>query len=476
MINAANKKLKNMRPAETSMVVKRERERIRFIQSCLKKNLLRFNSVLFFFILFNGVNSFSQNSGVSINATGAQPNSKALLDIDATGMNPKAGVLIPRMTTAERNAITAPIPESLLIYNTDSHCFEAYYNGGWVAFGCLGGCHVPAAPTAGTNTPSATQIVWNWSDASSPVSYKWGTTSSYSSATNNGLSTGYTQTGLTCNTSYTLYVWAYDTCGNSAVTTLVQLTSACFKCGSTLTDVRDNKTYTTVLIGSQCWMAQNLNYGKYTLVANTPQISGLKFCQNLSGDADATCPMGGLYEWANMMNGSSSCNGTCTSGDGLCDGPGDQQECATPVQGLCPNGWHVPSHYEWSLLEQTVCAKSPPGNNCSTVFLYDTTTAGWLGTNEGASLKSTTSWATPNCCSTSCTGGTCNSSGFYALAGGYSSSSSFYDAGSYGDWWTATETSASCKWYRYIASNAATVNRACYTAKPDGMSVRCVKN
>ena len=91
--------------------------------------------------------SYAQNTGVSVNTTGASANPKALLDIDATGMNPKEGLLLPRMTTADRNNITPPIPESLLIYNTDTHCFEAYYNGGWVAFGCLASaCQVPTQP------------------------------------------------------------------------------------------------------------------------------------------------------------------------------------------------------------------------------------------------------------------------------------------------------------------------------------------
>ena len=170
--------------------------------------------------------TFSQNTSVSISTTGNKANPNAMLDIDVSGMNPKAGMLVPRMSTIERNAITLPIPESLLMYNTDTHCFESYYNPGWVAFGCLGECQLPAPPVAGTNIPSPTQIVWSWSRVSGPTSYKWGTTSDYSLASDNGASIAFTQTGLNSSTSYSLYVWAYNSCGNSSVT-ILPLTKTC---------------------------------------------------------------------------------------------------------------------------------------------------------------------------------------------------------------------------------------------------------
>lgn len=117
--------------------------------------------------------SYAQNVG--INTTGAAPNAKALLDLDANATT-KAGLLVPRMTTAQRATITAPIPESLLIYNTTTQCFEAWNQTAltWVAFGCIG-CAVPTAVTASaapnpicvgstlTLTGGATNATsWNW--------------------------------------------------------------------------------------------------------------------------------------------------------------------------------------------------------------------------------------------------------------------------------------------------------------------------
>ena len=112
---------------------------------------------------------------------------------------------------------------------------------------------------------------------------------------------------------------------------------------------------------------------------------------------------GVLYNWTATMNGSATCNGTCTSGDGLCDGTGDQQACSNPVQGICPDGWHVPSHYEWAELGNSI--------NSTNVFPYDVTTTGNIGTNEGTKLKSTGLWKSPNCCDAACDGGgICNTS------------------------------------------------------------------
>ena len=174
-------------------------------------------------------NSIAQKTGIGINITGSPANSKALLDIDATGMNQKAGLLLPRMTTMERNDIAAPVPESLLIYNTDDHCFEANYNGSWVAWACLGGCQIPAQPKADTNSATQTTITWKWNRVTVASGYQWNTLSTFPGAGINSVpGSSYTQTGLTCNTSYTLYVWAVNICGiYSTPFMLTQSTPCC---------------------------------------------------------------------------------------------------------------------------------------------------------------------------------------------------------------------------------------------------------
>ena len=84
------------------------------------------------------------------------------------------------------------------------------------------------APAAADHTPAQTQVVWNWNSASGATGYKWGTTNVYADATNMLTARTNTETGLTCNTSYSRYVWAYNASGCvSAVTALTQTTSSC---------------------------------------------------------------------------------------------------------------------------------------------------------------------------------------------------------------------------------------------------------
>jgi uncharacterized protein (TIGR02145 family) len=101
-----------------------------------------------------------------------------------------------------------------------------------------------------------------------------------------------------------------------------------FTCGNNLTDIRDAKVYQTVQIGSQCWLASNLNYG--TILASSQDqrdnCISEKYCYN---DNPTNCAnQGGLYQWDELM---------------LYDNtPGDQ--------GFCPPAWHIPTENDWNTL------------------------------------------------------------------------------------------------------------------------------
>ena len=226
-------------------------------------------------------------------------------------------------------------------------------------------------------------------------------------------------------------------------TTAGQVKLATWSCGDNFTDPRDDTAYTTAAFGGQCWMQENLNYG--TRIngsgAQSDNSTVEKYCYS---DNESNCDTyGGLYQWGEVMNYAASCNGT---GEG-------SEACASPVQGLCPDGWHIPSHYEYVALERQVCTSG----SCATDFPYDTSTTGWRGTNEGTTLKST---------------GASDFKGL--LAGARATDGSFFGLSAYGFFWSSLG-SGSNAWSRRLYSSAATVYRYPYT-KAYGFSVRCVKD
>ena len=213
-----------------------------------------------------------------------------------------------------------------------------------------------------------------------------------------------------------------------------------FACGGTLVDSRDGKTYATVQIGDQCWMADNLRYTTSTcLSADWNTSAPLNACREHSTSWGTEV----LYQWGAAMNGSIT--------------PGDQ--------GLCPVGWYIPTHDDITTLERYVC-NAAGNSNCATNFPFDTTTTGWRGTNEGDRLKS----SNPYWCNNA-TG--CASSEFNKKpAGSRNSSGSLSFVGSFGYWWSSSP-SGSNAWRRFLSSGYSDVNR--WTgSQAYGYSVRCL--
>ena len=126
----------------------------------------------------------------------------------------------------------------------------------------------------------------------------------------------------------------------STVTKTIQVGPAMsFTCGNTLTDIRDNNTYTTVLIGTQCWFRQNLNVGQSlsSAINQKDNCTPEKFCYN---DNPANCGLyGGLYQWDELMQYSDELAG----------------------EGLCPPGWHVPTENDWNIFFTQYNGKSKAG-------------------------------------------------------------------------------------------------------------------
>jgi uncharacterized protein (TIGR02145 family) len=210
-------------------------------------------------------------------------------------------------------------------------------------------------------------------------------------------------------------------------------------CGSSFTDPRNGKVYGTILIGTQCWMTQNLNIGTRINGSGNQTANGVieKYCYS---DLESNCDVyGGLYQWAEMVQYLNGATNT-TSWDPVPSGP---------VQGICPTGWHLPSDAEWSIL---------------TTYLGGESVAGGKMKETG-----TTHWASPN------TGAT-NSSGFTALpGGGRNYDGTFESITALGYFWSASEYSTALARYRKLYYFDAAVYRN-YDGKSYGFSVRCLQN
>ena len=166
--------------------------------------------------------SIQLSGQVTVNTDGSPPDSSAMLDVKST----TKGILPPRMTFEQRNAIANPA-EGLLVLCTN--CTEdgaavlcIYLAGKWQ--NVLWNCPSPIAPSTGTHVPGITQITWNWNSVPIALGYKWNTSNDYNTAIDIGPGMSFTDTALTCNTSYSRYVWAYNACGASNPALLSQAT------------------------------------------------------------------------------------------------------------------------------------------------------------------------------------------------------------------------------------------------------------
>jgi uncharacterized protein (TIGR02145 family) len=183
-------------------------------------------------------------------------------------------------------------------------------------------------------------------------------------------------------------------------------------------DSRDGKTYKAVTIGDQVWMSENLDY----------DVEGSK-CYN---DDEGNCAeYGRLYNWATAMALPDCGSGTSCGSD-----------IGSNHQGVCPEGWHIPSDAEWTELTD------------------------FVGSNAGTKLKATGSWNSYG----DIPAGT-DKFGFAALPGGRGGS----DVGNHGNWWSATEYGANDAYYRYMYFNIESVDK--YLNYKNGLfSVRCLQD
>ena len=235
--------------------------------------------------------------------------------------------------------------------------------------------------------------------------------------------------GLFTGVTYQFGTWGGKSCGYLGGTQIggvsVVPSSSSLGGGDIGSVLYEGQTYKTVTIGTQTWMAENLNYDPGT---------GNSACY----DNDlANCTIyGRLYDWSTAMGLPSSCN---------------DNSCSSQIQskhrGICPSGWHLPSDAEWTVLTDYVGGRSTAGTKLKA-------TSGWNDDGNGT-----------------------DDYGFSALPGGGGrSGGSFGYVGDDGYWWSASEVGTDNASLRYMSYYFSSVDFFYNGDKSRLYSVRCLQD
>lgn len=197
--------------------------------------------------------------------------------------------------------------------------------------------------------------------------------------------------------------------------------------------------HATAQAGNQCWMVENLNVG-IRIDASQAQADNStveKYCYN--DDASNCDTYGGLYQWNEMM----------------------QYTTQEGAQGICPDGWHIPSDEEWKVLEGTVDTQYGVGDPEWNDF-------GLRGYDAGKRLKSNSGWYN--------NGNGTDDFGFKALPGGYWNAGAggyFINLDKAARWWSTTTSGSLYPWWRGLIYYSDNMHRD-FNDKNYGYSVRCL--
>ena len=195
-------------------------------------------------------------------------------------------------------------------------------------------------------------------------------------------------------------------------------------CPGTPNFIYGEQVYNTVQIGTQCWMAENLNIGTMVSGSSTNNRIIEKYCYD---NSFTNCYVyGGLYQWDEMM----------------------QYSTQQGTQGICPEGWHIPADYEWTELIDFLGGEGVAGGKMKAV---------------------TQLWNVPN-------SGATNESGFSALPAGCNGDVplfSFENLGKNGIFWTSSLSNIDGAFNRGLTYTGAYIS-GYYHKTHKAFSVRCI--
>jgi len=202
---------------------------------------------------------------------------------------------------------------------------------------------------------------------------------------------------------------------------------------------KDGNVYTSVTIGTQTWMVENLKTTKYNDGTPIPNVTAASTWEALTtgsysdynNTTSNSTTYGRLYNWYAADNNAAT------------------KMASNGGKNVCPTGWHVPTDAEWTTL---------------ITFLGGENVAGGKLKETG-----TIHWTAPN------TGGT-NEAGFTALPGGYRYANGIFNSiGSFGYWLSSTEHSSTNIYNRYIFNGYGIVYKSSFD-KRFGFSIRCLRD
>jgi len=202
-----------------------------------------------------------------------------------------------------------------------------------------------------------------------------------------------------------------------------------------MTDIRDTTRYRVITIGGQAWMAENLNIGQQTPPGQMSRDNEVieKYCYN---DSRENCQvLGGLYTWDEAVGYNRPANKT-----------------REQVQGICPDGWHIPSEKEWKELADHLGGEMIAGNKLKAIRYWERSL---VRRKEKENLDIT---------------------GFNALpAGRIDLAGESYYKGTSISFWSSSRPNSDKAWHRTITIRGSGLYRdASYTSQR--YSVRCVRD
>lgn len=212
----------------------------------------------------------------------------------------------------------------------------------------------------------------------------------------------------------------------------------------TVTDI-DGNSYNTVQIGTQCWMKENLKTTTFRNGNAIPNVTSSDwawlttgaYCWFNNDSASWATAYGALYNWYTTVD----------------------------TNGLCPMGWHVPTHDEWTVLTDYIGGTSAPyGDELKSCRLVNSPLGGACNTSEHPRWNENGMYY-----------GT-DDYGFSGLpAGGRNYIGLFGSIGTFGNWWSSTEYSSYNAWYRGLYFYGGFINMGGID-KQNGFNVRCLRD